>query len=248
MGAMDGYDAAKYGDRIADVYDDLYPSGPGVDDAVALLADLAAGGAVLELGVGTGRLALPLAARGLTVAGVDASAAMIAKLKAKPGGDSIEVRVGDFGRDRLGADLALVFVGFNTFFGLTEQSQQVTCFANVAAALATAGRFAMEAFVPDLTRFDRGQRTETTGIGTQQVTIDSAIHDPVQQRVEAMHTVIGPDGIALYPVVLRYAWPAELDLMARLAGLELEHRWGGWARQPFTAASDQHVSVWRKPA
>jgi SAM-dependent methyltransferase len=244
---MDGYDAATYGDRIADVYDELYPPGPGADDEVALLAELAAGGAVLELGVGTGRLALPLAARGVNVKGVDASTRIIDKLRAKPGGERLEVRLADFGRDLLGEDFALVFVAFNTFFGLAEQSSQIACFANVAAALAPGGRFVMEAFVPDLGRFDRGQRTDTTAIGVHHVTIDSAIHDPVSQRVESMHTVIRPDGIAMYPVVIRYAWPAELDLMAQLAGLQPEHRWGGWGRQPFTASSAQHVSAWRKP-
>ena len=161
---MDGYDAATYGDRIAEVYDELYPSGPAVEDAAALLAELADGGRVLELGVGTGRLALPLAARGVDVEGVDASASMVAKLEAKPSGDRIRVRIADFGRDRLGENLALVFVAFNTFFGLAEQSLQVDCFANVASALAPGGRFVMEAFVPDLGRFDRGQRTDTTAI------------------------------------------------------------------------------------
>ena len=243
---MDGYDAATYGDRIADVYDELYPPGPGVDGAVALLADLARGGRVLELGVGTGRLALPLAGHGVNVEGIDASASMVAKLKAKPGGDRIQVRVADFGRDRLGENFSLVFVAFNTFFALTEQSRQVDCFVNVAAALAPGGRFAMEAFVPDLSRFDRGQRTETTALAAGRVTIDSAIHDPTNQRVESMHTIVRPDGIAMYPVVIRYAWPAELDLMARLAGLELEDRWGGWHREPFTATSGQHVSVWHR--
>ncbi len=213
-----------------------------------MLADLAGGGSVLELGVGTGRLALPLAARGVAVEGLDASTSMVAKLKAKPGGDRIEVRVADFGRDRLGEGFRVVFVAFNTFFNLAEQSVQVTCFANVAKALVSGGRFVMEAFVPDLGRFDRGQRTDTTALGAQQVMIDSAIHDPVNQRVRSMHTIIRPDGITMFPVVIRYAWPAELDLMARLAGLELEHRWGGWDRQPFTASSAQHVSVWTKLA
>ena len=158
------------------------------------------------------------------------------------------MRIADFGRDRLGENLSLVFVAFNTFFGLAEQSLQVDCFANVASALAPGGRFVMEAFVPDLGRFDRGQRTVTTAITVQHVTINSAMHDPVTQRVDSMHTIVRPDGIAMYPVVIRYAWPAELDLMARLAGLDLEHRWGGSNRQPFAATSAQHVSAWRKPA
>ena len=111
-----------------------------------------------------------------------------------------------------------------------------------------AGRFVLEAFVPDLGFFDRGQRTSTTAIAVEQVVIESSVHDPVNQRVESMHTIVRPDGTAMHPVVIRYAWPAELDLMARLAGLELEHRWGGWERQPFTATSGQHVSVWRKPS
>jgi SAM-dependent methyltransferase len=244
---VESYDAATYGDRIADEYDAMYPPGPGVDQAVALLVDLAACGDVVELGVGTGRLALPLAARGMNVTGVDASARMLDRLGAKDSEQLIDVRLADFGSDPLGTDLALVFVAFNTFFGLADQSSQVGCFANVAKALAPGGRFLIEAFVPDLGRFDRGQRTDTTAIGVQRVTINSAIHDPVTQRVESMHTSITPDGITMYPVVIRYAWPAELDLMAQLAGLEVEHRWGGWDRQPFTAHSGQHVSVWRKP-
>jgi SAM-dependent methyltransferase len=244
---MNGYDAATYGDHIAEVYDAMYPPGSSVEDAVALLAELADGGRVLELGVGTGRLALPLAARGVEIEGVDASAAMVARLRAKPGGDRIAVRIADFGRDALGEDFSLVFVAANTFFALTEQSQQVDCFSNVASALAPGGRFVMEAFVPDLGRFDRGQRTDTTAIGVQQVTINSAIHDPVAQTVDSMQSIVRRDGISMYPVAIRYAWPSELDLMARLADLALENRWGEWNRQPFTARSAQHVSAWRKP-
>jgi SAM-dependent methyltransferase len=244
---VDGYDAATYGDHIADEYDAMYPPGPDVDDAVALLVDLAAGDDVVELGVGTGRLALPLAARGVRVAGVDASARMLDRLRAKDSQQLIDARLADFGSDPLGTDLGLVFVAFNTFFGLTDQSSQVRCFANVAKALAPGGRFVIEAFVPDVSRFDRGQRTDTTAIGAQRVTINSAIHDPISQRVESMHTSISPDGTNMYPVVIRYAWPAELDLMAQLAGLETEHRWGGWDRRTFTAHSGRHVSVWRKP-
>lgn len=243
---MERYDATTYGDRIAEDYDALYAAhDPG--DAVAALVALADGGPVLELGIGTGRVALPLAATGVRVDGVDASAAMVARLRAKPGGHAIDVRIGDFGRDDLGGPYSLVFVAFNTLFALTSQDDQVACFAHVARALVPGGRFVVEVFVPDLTRFERGQSTVTTAIGPDHVVIDSSIHHPVEQRVDSMHTIVRADSTTLLPVVVRYAWPSELDLMARLAGLELEHRWGGWDRRPFDASSGRHVSVWRRP-
>jgi SAM-dependent methyltransferase len=240
---MKSYEAKTYGDRIADVYDGLY-SGLDTDGAVGTLAELAGGGPVLELGIGTGRLALPLAERGLEVHGVDASEAMVQKLREKPGGDSIRVTMGDFADIDVDSRFSLIFIAFNTFFGLLTQEDQLRCLTNAAAHLADGGVFVVEAFVPDLARFDRGQRVNVNFVEADRVMIDASRHDPVEQRVDSSHVVITESGTRLYPVSIRYAFPAELDLMARLAGLELSDRWGGWRRQPFDAESPRHVSVY----
>jgi SAM-dependent methyltransferase len=214
--------------------------------AVTALAELAGSGPVLELGIGTGRLALPLAARGLSVHGIDASDAMVAKLREKPGGDRIPVAIGDFADVAVDGRFALVFVAFNTFFGLLSQEAQVRCFARVADRLADGGAFVIEAFVPDASRFDRGQRVGVTSLDVDGVQLEVSVHDPVEQRIRSHHVVISNDGTQLCPVQVRYAWPSELDLMAKLAGLRLRDRWGGWDRSAFTAASRTHVSVYAR--
>ncbi len=235
----------SYGDRIAGVYDDHYPQVS--DEQVDLLAELAHGGPVLELGIGTGRVALPLAARGVDVHGLDASQAMVDRLRAKPGGEQIPVAIRDM------ADLSglgpfrMVFVAFNTFFALMTQDDQVRCFESVASALEPGGRFVMEAFVPDLSRFDRNQRVNVVDIDNDVVHIDVAVHDPATQTVSASRIVFGPSGREMYPVQLRFAYPPELDLMARIAGLRPAHRWAGWNREPYTGV-ERHVSVFEKPA
>jgi SAM-dependent methyltransferase len=240
---MEGYGPETYGDRIADVYDGLY-QGLDTEAAVEALAQLAGARPVLELAIGTGRLALPLAERGLEVHGIDASEAMVAKLREKPGGDTIPVTMGDFADVGVDGEYSLVFVAFNTLFGLQTQEDQLRCFANVAAHLADGGVFVIEVFFPDLARFDRNQRTQTNTLEPDRVFLDASRHDPVEQRVDSQHVVITEEGTKLYPVSIRYAFPGELDLMARLAGLELQNRWGGWRREPFTAASGSHVSVY----
>ena len=240
---MDVYGPETYGDRIADVYDSLYTR-LNTEGAVEGLASLAGDGPVLELAIGTGRLALPLAARGLEVHGIDASEGMVAKLREKPGGADIPVTMGDFADVGVDGRYSLIFVAFNTLFGLLSQEDQVRCFANVAARLAEGGVFAIEVFVPDLARFDRGQRVQVNNLNPHEVMLDASRHDPVRQVVESNHIVITEQGTRLYPVNIRYAFPSELDLMARLAGLELKERWGGWGREPFTAASNFHVSVY----
>jgi len=238
------YDLSTYGDRIAGVYDDWVAGLVETEAAVALLAELAGQGPALELGIGTGRIALPLAQRGIPVHGIDASAAMVARLREKPGGADIAVTLGDFADVRVDGSFSLVYVVFNTLFGLLGQEDQVRCFRNVAARLAPNGVFVLEAFVPDPTRFNRGQRTEIRQAQTGRLVLDASQHDPVNQRVTSQHVVIQEAGIKLYPVQIRYAWPSELDLMARLAGLRLRDRWGGWRREPFTAASAGHISVY----
>jgi SAM-dependent methyltransferase len=239
---MTGYAAETYGDQIAGVYDDLYTE---VEPAmIDTLADLAGSGPALELGIGTGRVALPLFARGLQIHGLDASPRMLERLRSKPGGERIPVTFGDFEHVAVDGPFSLVYVAFNTFFALLSQEAQVNCFANVARVLQPGGRFALEVFVPDVTRFTLGQNTLTNKVATDRVEITVTKHDPVEQVSTSQHVFITEAGIKLYPVKVRYAWPAELDLMARLAGLELKSRWSGWDQSEFTAQSGKHVSVY----
>jgi SAM-dependent methyltransferase len=248
---MEGYGPETYGDRWAGVYDTWVEERLGGDSARAAvdgLAELAAGGRVLELAVGTGRIALPLAERGLEVHGVDASEAMVARLRARPGGAAIPVTIGDFADVAVDGTFDLVFVVFNTFFALTSQERQIECFHNVARHLTAGGVFVLEAFVPNVARFDRGHTVRPLRMTADEVDVEVSLHDPATQTVQSQHIVIGRDGTRLQPVHLRYAWPSELDLMARLAGLELRERWARWDRSPFTASSEAHVSVYaRRP-
>jgi SAM-dependent methyltransferase len=241
---MAQYDASTYGEQIADVYD-RWPGVPANAAAVAeFLAPLAKGRRALELGIGTGRVALPLAARAVKVCGIDASPAMVAKLRQKPGGAAIPVEIGNFADVRIGGRFSVVYVVFNTFFAVLTQDEQVQCFARVAKRLAPDGVFVIEAFIPDLSRFDRGQRTSTLLLDDDRAIIDAATIDYANQVVRSQHILISDDGIRRYPVVLRFAYPSELDLMARLAGMRLRERFGGWDRTPFTSSSPSHVSVY----
>jgi SAM-dependent methyltransferase len=237
-------DPAAYGERIAAIYDELHGGMLDTEDAVARIAELAGGGPVLELGIGTGRLALPLVERGIEVHGIDASEAMVARLRSKPGGDRITVTMSDFRDVPVEGTYPLIVVAFNTIFALTSQEDQVRCFAAVAGHLSEGGVFVVEAFVPDPSRFVEHQAFQTTRLEDDRVMLQASRHDPVGQRVESQHVVLGEEGTRLYPVRLRYAWPAELDLMARLAGLSLRDRWGGWDRRPFDSESTKHVSVY----
>jgi SAM-dependent methyltransferase len=242
---MDRYGPATYGDRISEVYDSFYALGDTAA-TVEFLASLAGSGPVLELGIGTGRIALPLTERGIEVHGIDASEAMVAKLRAKPGGADVPVTMGDFADVGVGGLYSLVFVVFNTFFALLTQEDQVRCMRNVAAHLADDGVFVLSGFVPDLSRFDRGQRVHAVRLDLDAVVLDVSIHNSADQRVDAQHVVIRDGNVHTYPAQLRYAWPSELDLMARLAGLALRERFGGWEREPFDSSSVQHVSVYRR--
>jgi SAM-dependent methyltransferase len=241
---MEGYRPESYGDRIADVYDALMAELPDPADCVDRPAELAGPGPALELGIGTGRVALPLAARGVQVHGIDASAAMVERLRAKPGGEAIAVSFGDFADVPVDGSYRLVYVVFNTFFALLTQDDQVRCFAGVAGRLARGGAFVLTGFVPDQGLYSGGQSVRTTHLGLDQVRLDLARHDAAAQRVDFQHVVLSEGGIRLYPGAIRYAWPSELDLMARLAGLRLRERWGGWRREPFGPDSGLHVSVY----
>jgi SAM-dependent methyltransferase len=243
---MSGFDdPAFYGARWASDYDDR----AGVVDpepAVDFLADLADGGRVLELAIGTGRIALPLARRGVVVEGVDASEAMLERLRAKPGADSIPVTIGDMAEVGVSGPFRLVYLVANTLFCLLSQARQAECFQNVASVLDADGMFVIECFVPDLTRFDRGQRVQALAVSEDSATLELSRHDAVQQRVTSQVVTLDGDGVHMRPVAIRYSWPGELDLMARQAGLRLADRYGGWDRRPFDSSSGQHVSVYRR--
>jgi SAM-dependent methyltransferase len=241
---MDGFDPmSSFGERSAAVYDDA-PRGDE-EAAVAFLERHARGGPALELAVGTGRIALPLAARGIRVDGIDQSAAMVARLRAKPGGDAIAVTMGDYADVAVDGTYALVFVVYNTLYNLLTQDDQVRCVANVADHLGDDGVFVVEAAVPSyLYRLPEGQYVDAEAVELGAVTLDVGRYDPVTQVLDESHVVLSPAGIEVFPIVTRYVWPSELDLMARLAGLRLVERWGGWSGEPFTAASPLHVSVY----
>jgi SAM-dependent methyltransferase len=241
---MEHYQEDTYGDRIAGVYDELYHTYD--EQAIVTLSELAQGGRALELGIGTGRIALPLKRRGVDVHGIDISPGMIARLRTKPGGDSIPVTMGSFADIAVEGQFSLIFVLFNTFYALLSQDEQVRCFQNVARHLSPSGVFVVEAFVPDLARYNRQQAISAVNIGADEVRLDASRLDLLTQQVTSQHIHITEQGIRLYPVKLRFAWPAEFDLMARLAGLRLRERWASWERAPFTAHSGKHISVYEQ--
>ncbi len=242
---MAGFDdAAFYGDHWAAVYDQRF-AGRDPAAAVDFLAGLVNGcGRALELAIGTGRVALPLAARGVTVHGIDASQAMVDRLRAKPGGDAIQVTIGDMAEVGVTGPYRLVYLIFNTLFCLLSQDRQAKCFGNVARVLEPGGFFVIECFVPDVTRFHRGQVAAVQEVTEESAVLELSRHDAAAQRVTTQVVTFDQRGIHMRPVAIRYCWPAELDLMAGQAGLKLRDRYGGWGRQPFDSASPGHVSVY----
>lgn len=244
---MTEYEPSTYGDRIADLYDDLHGWHLDTQAAAAWLAEAAGDGPVLELGVGTGRLAAPLAETGLEVHGIDSSEAMVERMRDKPGGDRVEVAIGDFADvPAPGGPYTLAFVVFNTLYALPDQEAQVRCFGNVPKHLTGDGVLVVEAFMPDPARFDRGQRVDVSRVDADRVVLDVSIHDPVAQRSVSQHVILEDGKVRQVPVQVRYVWPSEMDLMARLAGLRLRARYGGWREEPFTASSPRHVSVYER--
>lgn len=245
---MQGYQPQmSFDERTAAVYDDLAQRGTEAA-TVDFLADLAGSGPALELAIGTGRIALPLATRGVRVEGIDFSPAMVARLRAKPGGDQIAVTIGDFADVGVGGSYRLVYIVFNSFFNLLSQDDQVRCFENVAGQLSEDGAFVVEggctsAFLADL---HTGQYVRAEAIGVDAVRLDLLRFDSATQMLYENHVSLSGDGVGFNPVVQRYAWPGELDLMARIAGLRLTERWGGWNREAFTSASSNVISVYRR--
>jgi hypothetical protein len=231
--------AAGYDDAVAEMFDPAV-----VEPAVEVLAGFAGDGEALEFGIGTGRLALPLAARGVPVHGIDLSAPMLARLRAKPGADRIRVTEGDFARAQVDGRFTVAYLVFSTIMNLTSQDDQVACFGNAAAHLQPGGWFVLEVGVPDLQRLPPGERVGLFAVTPTHLGFDEC--DVAEQRLISRHYRFGVGGAAVSSIPFRYVWPAELDLMARMAGLTLAHRWSDWSREPFTSASRKHVSVWRR--
>ncbi|MBV9821077.1 MAG: class I SAM-dependent methyltransferase [Actinobacteria bacterium] len=236
-----------FGEQVAEHYDDpqneLFRS-EAVEAAVDVLAELAGDGAALELGIGTGRLALPLSRRGVPVHGIDLSPAMLAQLTRKPGAEQIGVTVGDFAHTRVPGSFTLCYLVFNTIMNLTSQDEQVACFANAAAHLSPGGYFLIEVMVPDLQRLPPGETVRPFEVSEGRLGFDS--YDLADQGLVSHHYWRRDGRWENSSIPFRYVWPAELDLMARLAGMTLRHRWSDWRRDPFTAESRSHVSAWQK--
>jgi SAM-dependent methyltransferase len=231
-----GYDAAS-----AEMFEAAV-----VDPVVDVLAELAGDGAALELGIGTGRIALPLQARGVPVHGIELSPAMAAKLREKPGAHGIEVTIGDFATTRVDRTFRLAYLVFNTITNLTSQDEQVACFENVAAHLEPGGHFAIEVFVPELRRLPPGETVRAFTVSPRRLGFDE--YDTATQILHSHHYAVVDGRLEVFSAPYRYVWPSELDLMARLAGMELRDRWADWSRAPFTSESRSHVSIWQSPS
>ena len=240
----DGY----FGEDVAASYDDGFEGqfDPAVIEVTAAaLANLAGSGRALEFAIGTGRVALPLAARGVEVHGIDLSQAMVARLRAKPGGEAIGVTIGDFATTRVEGTFSLVYLVFNTIMNVTTQDAQVACFRNAAAHLEPGGRFVIEVGVPDLRRLPPGQSAVPFQVSETGWAFDR--YDTATQAMSSNYVTVENGRGRHRSIPFRYVWPAELDLMAQLAGMRRYARWAGWTREPFTSESGQHVSVWVKP-
>jgi SAM-dependent methyltransferase len=240
-GYFDERVAARYDESSAEMFDPAV-----VDPVIDLLVELAGSGRALELGIGTGRIALPLAQRGVPVHGIELSKAMVARLRAKPGGEDIGVTIGDFSTTRVDGTFSVAYLVFNTIMNLTTQAAQVACFGNVAAHLEPGGCFVIEVGVPDLQRLPPGETILAFHVSETRWGFDE--YDVAVQGLTSHHFEIVDGKVERFSAPFRYAWPAELDLMAQLAGMRLRDRWSGWKREPFTSDSREHVSVWEKPA
>jgi SAM-dependent methyltransferase len=235
-----------FGERVAARYDDdeVMFDPAVVEPTVEFLARLAGDGAALELAIGTGRIALPLARRGVRVRGIDLSEEMVARLRAKPGAEEIAVTIGDFASTVVEGTFSLAYLVYNTINNLTTQDEQVACFQNVAAHLEPGGCFVIEVGVPALQRLPPGETVRAFNVSPTRLGFDE--YDVQSQGLVSHHYSIRDGGLEVISVPFRYVWPSELDLMARLAGMTLRERWSGWTREPFTSESTAHVSVWEK--
>jgi SAM-dependent methyltransferase len=240
-GYFDEHVAARYDESSADMFDPAV-----VDPVVDFLVELAGNGRALELGIGTGRIALPLARRGVPVHGIELSKAMVARLRAKPDGEDIGVTIGDFATTTVDGTFSVAYLVFNTIMNLTTQAAQAACFRNVAAHLEPGGCFLIEVGVPELQRLPPGETIRAFHVSETRWGLDE--YDVATQGLTSHHFENVDGRLERLSIPFRYAWPSELDLMAELAGMSLRERWSGWKREPFTSDSRKHVSVWEKPA
>ncbi len=233
--------AKRYDESAADMFEPAV-----VEPVVDVLADLAGHGAALELGIGTGRIALPLTQRGVRVHGIDLSTAMVARLRTKPGAEDISVTIGDFATTTVEGKFSVAYLVFNTIMNLTTQDEQIACFQNVAAHLEPGGCFVIEVGIPALQRLPPGETVRAFNVSATRLGFDE--YDVASQGLISHHYSVIDGKLDVVSMPFRYVWPSELDLMARLAGMTLRERWGGWKREPFTNDSTKHVSVWEKTA
>jgi SAM-dependent methyltransferase len=240
-GYFDEHVAARYDESSSEMFNSAV-----IEPAVDLLVELAGSGGALELGIGTGRIALPLAQRGVPVHGIDLSNAMVARLRAKAGGEAIGVTIGDFATATVDGRFSVAYLVFNTIMNLTTQAAQVACFRNVAAHLEPGGCFVIEVGIPDLQRLPPGETLRPLYMSQGKWGFDE--YDVAGQGLISHHFAVVDGRVERLSIPFRYAWPAELDLMAELAGMRLRERWAGWKREPFTAESRKHVSIWERPA
>jgi len=240
-GYFDEQVAARYDESVAEMFNPAV-----VDPVVDFLAELVGNGRALELGIGTGRIALPLAQRGIPVHGIELSRAMVAKLREKPGGEKITVTIGDFATKRVEGTFSLVYLVFNTIMNLTTQDEQVACFENAATPLAPGGCFVIEVNVPDLQRLPPGETFHPFHVSENHLGLDE--YDLARQGLVSHHYRAVDGAFEKSSIPFRCVWPSELDLMAKLAGMRLRERWSGWKHEPFTSNSHKHVSVWEKAA
>ena len=236
-----------FDERIARSYEARWPElfEPSViDPAVNFLNDLAGNGAALELGIGTGRIALPLSRRGLRVHGIELSPAMVAEMRTKPGANEIGVTIGDFATTTVDGTFTLAYLVRNTIMNLTTQDEQVACFRNVATHLETGGRFVIEVMIPELQRLPPGETIHAFTVTQTHLGFEE--YDVATQIAFSHHYWVVDGQLETLSAPFRYVWPSELDLMARLAGMTLRERWSNWNREPFTRDSREHISVWQK--
>lgn len=245
---MDNYKPEmSFEDSVADGYDKTSMRGDETA-AVTFLEQFAQGGRALELAIGTGRIALPLAEKGIPVDGIDFSPSMLEKLRAKPGSEQLTIALGNFADVAVPDTYDLIYIVFNTFFNLLTQDEQVRCFENVAAHLTEKGVFVIEGGIPtEFCQLRNHQYVDLENLEVDRVHLDIARFDPVTQLLEETHVTMSNTGIQLFPIVTRYVWPSELDLMARIAGLRLKERWASWNREPVTASSRNCISVYGRP-
>lgn len=242
---MKGYDVSTYGEKMANIYDDIQGD-RDTNATVEFLAQFTKNNA-LELGIGTGRVAIPLAQKGIEVFGIDSSKSMLELLIQKDKGKKVKAELGNFAEFSFNRKFSLIYAVFGTFFCLETQELQVQCFRNVFEHLEKKGVFILECSIPDFSAYTRNQNVRLAHMSLGHVIVTTSEHDPVNQRTTSQHVVFTESGIKLLPACVRYAWPSELDLMGQIAGLKLRERWGNWHHSPFSANSLQHVSVYEKP-